>query len=242
MDPQDRVLQDLPSLLSASTIEQVNQRCRQLISLIGLDLFLIGMELSSCKASTPRIETNYPSAWMERYQNHGWMRHDPVVAHCRRSDLPMVWRRSNFSSVRAQQLFEEASVYGISAGVATCIHRAGQLSAMMMTVACDERDASRADRWLQQIVPVVHLMCAYVYEAITHLGEDSPNPTINLTRREHECLHWVAAGKTSWETSRILACSESTVNFHIRNVIDKLEVSNRHQAVARSISLGLVSA
>ncbi len=45
--------------------------------------------------------------------------------------------------------------------------------------------------------------------------------------------------EVSWEISQILSVSERTVVFHIGNACRKLQVSNRRQAVARGISLGL---
>ena len=53
-------------------------------------------------------------------------------------------------------------------------------------------------------------------------------------------LHWSAAGKTSWETARILDISESTVNFHLRNACRKLQVRGRRAAVAVAIRRGLL--
>jgi LuxR family quorum-sensing system transcriptional regulator SolR len=55
---------------------------------------------------------------------------------------------------------------------------------------------------------------------------------INLTAKERDVLKWVIEGKTSWEIGRILATSERTVKFHLKNVYAKLNVSNRAQAVA----------
>jgi LuxR family quorum-sensing system transcriptional regulator CciR len=42
----------------------------------------------------------------------------------------------------------------------------------------------------------------------------------------------VIEGKTSWEIGKILATSERTVKFHLKNVYAKLNVCNRAQAVA----------
>ena len=64
--------------------------------------------------------------------------------------------------------------------------------------------------------------------------------TCSLTLREKECLTWAAAGKSSWDIANIVALSERTVNFHIGNVIKKLDVSSRSQAVARALAVGLI--
>ena len=61
-----------------------------------------------------------------------------------------------------------------------------------------------------------------------------------LSDRQAACLHWSAAGKTSWETSRILGVSESTVNFHLRNACAKLGVRGRRAAVIAALRLGLL--
>jgi len=54
--------------------------------------------------------------------------------------------------------------------------------------------------------------------------------------RECECLQWTANGKTAWEISKILNLSESTVAFHLKNAINKMEVANRPQAVAKAVA------
>jgi DNA-binding CsgD family transcriptional regulator len=56
-----------------------------------------------------------------------------------------------------------------------------------------------------------------------------------LTSREHECLHWLAEGKTSWEISRILSISERTAVFHINNCMMKLGAKNRVQAIMKAV-------
>lgn len=62
-----------------------------------------------------------------------------------------------------------------------------------------------------------------------------------LRPREIECLSWAAEGKTAWEMARILAISERTVVFHLRNAVEKFGVNTRQQAVARAVRLGLIT-
>ena len=57
-----------------------------------------------------------------------------------------------------------------------------------------------------------------------------------------QCLRWAAIGKTSWETSRILGLSESTVNFHLRNACERLGVRGRRAAVAKALQEKLLDA
>jgi DNA-binding CsgD family transcriptional regulator len=54
----------------------------------------------------------------------------------------------------------------------------------------------------------------------------------SLSPRELEVLRWLRAGKTSWDISVILQISERTVNYHVNNIMRKLGVINRMQAVS----------
>ncbi|MFJ4374459.1 helix-turn-helix transcriptional regulator [Pseudomonas japonica] len=62
-----------------------------------------------------------------------------------------------------------------------------------------------------------------------------------LTPREEEVLYWCSCGKTSWEISQIIACKESTVNFHVGNVLRKLSVHSRVEAVIKALRYGLLA-
>jgi DNA-binding CsgD family transcriptional regulator len=53
-------------------------------------------------------------------------------------------------------------------------------------------------------------------------------------------LNWVKDGKTSWEISLILSISTNTVQFHIKNIMWKLDVVSRPQAVAVALQTGLI--
>lgn len=62
-----------------------------------------------------------------------------------------------------------------------------------------------------------------------------------LTARERECLSWAAQGKTSWEIGRILGITERTVNFHVTNSCEKLEVRTRQAAITAALQWDLIS-
>ena len=61
-----------------------------------------------------------------------------------------------------------------------------------------------------------------------------------LTQRELHCLKWVAIGKTSWETARILGLAESTINAHIQSASRKLGVNGRQAAIIVALGKGLL--
>ena len=58
------------------------------------------------------------------------------------------------------------------------------------------------------------------------------NPLSTLTRRELEILSSLAAGHTNKEIAAEKGVSTNTVKYHIKNLFEKLDVTNRGQAIA----------
>jgi DNA-binding NarL/FixJ family response regulator len=67
----------------------------------------------------------------------------------------------------------------------------------------------------------------------------SRKPT--LTGRELEVLELVAKGNTSKDIGDVLYISENTVKNHIRNILDKLGLHSRNEAVLFAIRENLIS-
>ncbi|MCK4819598.1 helix-turn-helix transcriptional regulator, partial [bacterium] len=61
-----------------------------------------------------------------------------------------------------------------------------------------------------------------------------------LTKREKEVLSWISQGKNTWDIAHLLNIKESTVKFHVSNILRKLDVSSRPQAVAIAMELRLL--
>lgn len=67
-----------------------------------------------------------------------------------------------------------------------------------------------------------------------HLGEE------DLTSRELEVLRLIRDGYRNKQIAGRLAIAETTVNFHIRNLVDKLGANDRTHAVTIAIRRGLL--
>lgn len=64
------------------------------------------------------------------------------------------------------------------------------------------------------------------------VSQINANPLTTLTRRELEVLASLAAGLTNKQIAAEKGVSTNTVKYHIRNLFEKLGVSNRGQAIA----------
>ena len=60
-----------------------------------------------------------------------------------------------------------------------------------------------------------------------------------LTERELEILEQIAAGRSNLEIGQRLAIAPKTVRNHVANVLNKLEVADRSQAIVRAREAGL---
>jgi DNA-binding NarL/FixJ family response regulator len=67
-----------------------------------------------------------------------------------------------------------------------------------------------------------------------HLGEE------DLTSRELEVLQLIRDGYKNKQIADRLSISENTVNFHIKNIVDKLGANDRTHAVTIAVRRGLL--
>jgi two-component system nitrate/nitrite response regulator NarL len=65
------------------------------------------------------------------------------------------------------------------------------------------------------------------------LAADRPQPTHRLTPREEEILDLVGQGLSNKEIAARLYIEVTTVKNHVHNILEKLGVSRREEAVAR---------
>lgn len=62
-----------------------------------------------------------------------------------------------------------------------------------------------------------------------------------LSKRELEVLQQAAHGLTNKEIGRVLFVSDRTVQGHLQNIYQKLQVATRTEAVTKALSLGLMA-
>ena len=83
-----------------------------------------------------------------------------------------------------------------------------------------------------------------LFDTVAHLlrhRDTSASRKPTLTGRELEVLRHVSEGKTSREIGELLFISENTVKNHVRNILDKLGLRSRNEAVVYAIREGLIS-
>lgn len=65
-------------------------------------------------------------------------------------------------------------------------------------------------------------------------------PESELSSREMEVLDCLSRGHTTFQIAEELFISENTVKTHVRHILEKLDASNRAEAVSKAIQFGLI--
>lgn len=193
-------------------------------------------KLTRFKQFIKMINPSFPPEWVTLYLERGYGEVDPILrSHFGRFQV-QIWSDTyrKATSPRELEFIAAAGSFGLSEGITMGVacprNNAGSVFSFVgSTVTKDIRHQSV----LEYIVPHLHLaMMATSYTPVT------ADPTIS--EREREVLEWMKEGKTSWEISKILIISERTVNFHVQNILTKLQASTRGHAIALALQQGLI--
>lgn len=97
------------------------------------------------------------------------------------------------------------------------------------------------DTWSPRTETLVRWVIPHLHTALGTTGpKPIQDPTLPLTPREREILEKVAHGRTDSQIATELRVSACTIRTHMRNIIQKLNASNRTHAVTQALNRGFV--
>jgi NarL family two-component system response regulator LiaR len=113
--------------------------------------------------------------------------------------------------------------------------QAGAIGYLLKDVSADE---------LVQAIRAAHAgrstLSAEAAQALVHAASQPPTPGIDLTDREREVLNLLVEGLNNTQIAGRLVVSPSTVKSHVSNILSKLGVSSRTEAVTLALRNHLV--
>jgi DNA-binding CsgD family transcriptional regulator len=183
---------------------------------------------------------NLPTGYAEASHNPVSYRRDPVMQHCKRQSVPIIWDRETYESQGLVDLWEEQASFGYRTGIAMALHLPEGRHFLLGVDRDQPLPADAAE--LQRVVADLQLFAVHAQDAALRLmlpvAQQPDRPA--LTPRELEALRWTMDGKTAWEVGAILGISERTAVLHVNNAMHKLGCVNKHQAVLKALRLGLI--
>lgn len=218
----------------------IRQALEKVSRLYGFQGFLVMVVPGKTCASLSDtvVMTNWPTDFLITYDAANMMAGSPVIARLRKSTIPFTYdttldshRRSDGKGNEVLSLFERVN---LRRGVYIPVHDVhGTCGAIAFGGNRDVVSSAELKELTYE--------AGYLFGRLSEIKEiRSPMPAV-LSRREVECLHWAAAGKTTTEMAKILDLSEYTVNHYLSRATRKLDSVNRVQTVAKAIRAGLIN-
>jgi DNA-binding CsgD family transcriptional regulator len=183
---------------------------------------------------------NTPKAFLEAARNVEDSLRDPVLKRLRRLSVPFIYDQDLYVNEAAADLWEEQARFGYRTGISVALHLpAGRHFLLGFDRS---RPLPQDDVKLTRLLADLQLLAVHAQDAALRLLDEPENssPPPRLTVREVEILQYTMDGKSAWAIGQILGLSEHTINFHLRNVMKKLDSASKHQAVLKALALGLL--
>lgn len=184
---------------------------------------------------------NAPDGFSDIFNDPRLGKRDPVMQHCKKQSVPIVWNQQTYVKNDAPELWEAQAPFGYKVGISLALHLP-EGRHFVLGVNRDQVLPSNPIT-LTRMVADLQLFAVHAVDSAMRLLLPSTPVEVDaprLTPRELECLHWTMEGKTAWEVGAILSITERTAVLHINNAMHKLGCTNKHQAVLKALRLGLI--
>lgn len=225
-------------LLCTNDEQQLFKQVHSISRDLGFEHYAYGIKMP-VPFSRPLValNNNYCSSWNDHYHEKKYIDVDPTVAHAKGSTGLLVWSDELFRDTK--EFWSDAQDHGLRHGIALPSRdpngAIGMLTLARDHIAIKPKHLSSIRLRIAWLTHTCHTIMARIL-----MPRLVPESSANMTAREKEILRWIAEGKTTEEIGKILTISSSTVNFHIKNILVKLNSLNKTQAVAKAIALGLL--
>lgn len=208
----------------------------------GLDQFVLsGMPLPGETMEPYMLLSGWDEGWLERYTSENYVFDDPIVQRMQQSVTPFAWSDVRFKrgeGSRAEKIMNEAGDFGLNDGFMIPVYSHNGFEAGL-SYGAKNLELTYEDK------TAIHLIGIYAHNKVREFKHRKTTcilPDVkSLSKREIECVRWAADGKTSWEISRILGISESTVNQYFKSASKKLGAATRAQLIAMALRLNLIT-
>ena len=182
---------------------------------------------------------NYPGGWEQELLDRHDVGADPVHLASQRTNAGFRWEELG-ELVRLtpaqRNILERSSHHGLGPGFTIPANVPGEPSGSCSFAVA--RGRTLPMDWLMG----AELIGIHAFRAARRIcGFAALESVPRLSKREHQCLRLVAAGKTDWEIGQILGISSETVHQYVKRARAAYDVVSRAQLVAGGLRDALVS-
>jgi DNA-binding CsgD family transcriptional regulator len=183
--------------------------------------------------------------WLSLYERNGYIGIDPRLTLTRGSVTPWVWDGAALPCDEPLRGFlADAARHGMRSGVSVSF-RAADHARIVVALNSDVSpvDEIRHARIARRLGDIMLLATRFhdmfMAPVLDRLPPADPCSAA-LSTRELECLRMAARGLTSADIGVKLGVAPRTIDFHFGNIVAKLGVLNRREAIARGVASELI--
>lgn len=190
------------------------------------------------------IINNHPD-WFDIYTQNAYQFIDPVIIKALEQVEDFSWDDKILltSQLRLSRIFDDGKKHNIKRGHTFILHdNCNNLAVLSILEGDSGTEALNAcienhRETLQYLLVCIHQKMLILYQDGTRAALGAADV---LTSRESEILFWSSSGKTYKEIASIFAITQSTVKYHMRNIVSKLGVANAKHAIKLATELRII--
>ena len=230
---------------SAKDVDTLFGHYEQAMDDIGFDRVIFSLMTDHPtlkKDAVHGVVRNYPEHWMDYYLSAGYEDIDPVRQAMFSSDRIFKWSdvlTNKHINEKQVQLMFEGKESGLNSGVGIPLRSNGFSLAGVGAASTD-----RSLEVTEFMMCYASMLSKHFYDCYLRLSTDiksSNDNYIYLTDREKKVLKYCADGYKRKEVGERLCISPSTVDFHIKNIHEKLGTRSIVDASVQAVKRSLIN-
>lgn len=236
----DQTIEFVKTLDLANDQEQI---CKALLSLtkcLGVEYVLAGTipqpgDLSKSQKANILLDS-WPKEWAARYFTRNYIFSDPAIRKLpegrsfRWSELEFLTKHNP----KARLVMNEATEFGLRNGI----------TIPLFPIENEIIGFSLAGRHLEMDSheeSMLMMLASYATARALVLTDNQRKPIATFTNKEKEVLRFVSSGYSRSEIAERMNVTEKAIDWHLRNIRDKMGVASTTFAVAEAIRLRIIT-
>jgi DNA-binding CsgD family transcriptional regulator len=224
-------------LLCEPTVDDVLDHMRRNLREVGVDAFgIFRFTYEGLPLEKWRLGASAPGMFAEHVYK-GDFHDSPVFRHCMRVIEPFFWYDTPPLDAEDADRFRRAKEDGVPEALVVPVPGPkGAIGVGWFASATNSRSELHKHRFTIQVI------CIAGFYRLKDLVAPPEEPAQSrLSKREREILVGVAKGMSSDEIGDVLNLSDRTVDWHIEQVMKRLDAKNRVQAVVLAMQKGALT-
>lgn len=235
----DQTVEFVRGLDAARTQQEICQKLLVLTSGFGVEHILAGTiphpgDLSRSQRANILLDS-WPSEWAARYFTRNYIFNDPAIRKLsegrsfRWSELEALTR----DNPKARLVMNEATEFGLRSGI----------TIPLLPIENEVIGFSLAGKSLDMgphEESMLTMLASYATARALVLRDNERHPVVSFTTKENDVLRFIASGHPRTEIARRMNVTEKAIDWHLRNIRNKMGVNTTTFAVAEAIRLGII--